>query len=62
MIWRKLSDRHLVIPLSFEGVGDTAFEKESHFVKMFIRQVSRYLTRVVKDPSLSGLWQEETFR
>lgn len=59
MIWRKLSGRYLVIPLSFEGVGDTAFETESGFVKMFIRQVSRYLTMVVKDPSLSAPWQEE---
>ena len=58
MIWRKLSDRYLVIPLSFEGVGDSAFESESGFVGMFIRQVARYLTATEKDPALARVWQE----
>lgn len=43
MIWRNLSDRYLVIPMSFEGVGDSAFESEKDFVEMFVRQMKREL-------------------
>ena len=43
MIWRNLSDRYMVIPMSFEGVGDSAFESEKDFVEMFVRQMKREL-------------------
>ncbi len=43
MIWRNLSDQYLVIPMSFEGVGDSAFESEKDFVEMFVRQMKREL-------------------
>lgn len=36
MIWRKLSDKYLVIDTSFEGVGDTVFESEYSFVRLII--------------------------
>lgn len=58
LIWRKLSDRYLVVPLSFEGVGDTAFESEAGFVKMFVRQMSGCLLDIGKNISLSALWDE----
>lgn len=58
-IWRNLSDQYIVILLSFEGVGDTAFSSESAFVKMFIRQMSRFLNMAVKSPSLAEVWSEE---
>ena len=57
MIWRKLSDRYLVINLSFEGVGDTPFESISSFVGMFSRQLANYLARVTKDEGLANVWK-----
>ena len=35
MIWRRLSDRYLVIPFCFEGVADEMFESHASFVRMF---------------------------
>ena len=60
MIWRKLSDRYLVITLSFEGVGDTPFESIDGFVGMFSRQMAYFLEKVVKDENLAGIWKEST--
>lgn len=36
MIWRKLSNRYLIIDASFEGVGDSPFEDEASFARLFI--------------------------
>ena len=36
MIWRKLSDRYLIIDTSFQGVGDTVFGSEASFVKLMV--------------------------
>ena len=36
MIWRKLSDKYLIIDTSFQGVGDTVFGSESSFVKLMV--------------------------
>ena len=58
MIWRKLSDRYLVVPISFEGVGDTAFSSESAFVKMFVTMMADYLESVGKDRELASVWKE----
>lgn len=55
-IWRKLTDRYLVIPISFEGVGDTAFASETGFVKMFCRMMGSYLERVENNERLSSIW------
>lgn len=43
MIWRKLSDRYLVIDTSFEGVGDSAFENETSFTRLFISLIKDVL-------------------
>lgn len=43
MIWRKMSNRYLVIDTSFEGVGDSAFENESSFARLFISLVKTVL-------------------
>ena len=43
MIWRKMSSRYLVIDTSFEGVGDSAFENESSFARLFISLVKTVL-------------------
>ena len=36
MIWRKLSNRYLIIDASFEGVGDSPFDDEASFARLFI--------------------------
>lgn len=43
MIWRKMSNRYLVIDTSFEGVGDSAFENESSFAHLFVSLVKSVL-------------------
>ena len=43
MIRRKLSDRYLVIPLSFEGMDDGAFASHETFVEIFSKMMSRIL-------------------
>ena len=58
MIWRELSDRYLVIALSFEGVGDTPFESVAGFVGMFSRQMAHFLGNVVKDEHLADIWRD----
>lgn len=40
MIWRRLSDCYLVLPLSFEGLGDSAFVSEEAFVGTFARMMA----------------------
>ena len=36
MIWRRLSDKYLIIDTSLEGVGDTAFGSEALFVQLVV--------------------------
>lgn len=36
MIWRKLSNNYLIIDSSFEGVGDSPFESEKSFARLFV--------------------------
>ena len=36
MIYRKLSDKYLMIDTSFEGVGDSVFESEASFVQLMV--------------------------
>lgn len=57
MIWRKLSDRYLVINLSFEGVGDTVFATEANFVAMLSRHIADFLSDVVHDATLADIWK-----
>ena len=60
MIWRRLSDRYLVIPLSFEGLGDSPFASEEAFVRTFSNLMVRYLTSQKEDDALVGIWQNNT--
>ena len=57
MIWRKLSDRYLVVPLSFEGLGDETFSSPEAFVTSFKRQMARHLTSR-QNEDLIGIWQD----
>ena len=59
MIWRRLSDQFLVIPLSFEGMGDESFASPSAFVASFKRQMARYLERYQSE-ELMNIWQVDT--
>lgn len=57
MIWRELSDKYLVVPLSFEGMGDEAFSSPAAFVVSFKRQMARHLSSLRQDEALIGIWQ-----
>ena len=43
MIWRHLSDRYMVVPLSFEGLDDGAYESHKAFVTAFMKQMARQI-------------------
>ena len=60
MIWRRLSDRYLVIPLSFEGLGDSPFASEEAFVRTFSNLMVRYLTSQKEDNAPIDIWQNNT--
>lgn len=57
MIWRGMSDRYLVIPMSFEGLGDEAFASPEAFVTTFKRQMERHLVYLNQDDSIIGIWK-----
>ena len=56
-IWFRLSDKYLVIPLSFEGLGDEAFASPASFVTTFKRQMARHLVSLHQNEALIGIWQ-----
>ncbi len=56
-IWRGLSNKYLVIPLSFEGLGDEAFASSEAFVATFKRQMIRNLTSHHINEDLIEVWQ-----
>ena len=56
-IWFRLSDKYLVIPLSFEGLGDEAFASPATFVTTFKRQMARHLVSLRQNEALIGIWQ-----
>lgn len=58
-IRRRLSDKYLVIPLSFEGLGDEAFASAKAFVASFNRQMARHLVSMSQDEALIGIWQNK---
>lgn len=57
MIWNRLSDQYLVVPMSFEGVGSSAFESEEAFAEMFARLMSRHLISMKQNVELIEIWQ-----
>ncbi len=57
MIWRRLSDKYLVVPLSFEGLGDEAFASSEAFVATFKRQMARNITSRRLNEALINIWQ-----
>ena len=58
MIWRRLSDRYIVVPLSFEGLGDSPYASEEAFVGTFSRLMGQYLTSQKYDEALASILQD----
>lgn len=58
MIWRRLSDRYLVIPLSFEGIDNTAYSSHEAFVAMFARQMHENLQSLNQEDTHLDFWKK----
>ncbi len=56
-IWRKLSGRYLVVPLSFEGIDSTAYASHEAFAAMFARQMKENLLPMDSDDTAVEIWQ-----
>ena len=61
-IRRKLSERYLVIPLSFEGLDDGAFASHEAFGMYFCKMMARKLAAVGQGEELFGIWQKNTVK
>ena len=57
-IRRKLSDRYLVIPLSFEGLDDGAFASHEAFGISFCKMMARKLAAIGQGEEMVGIWQK----
>ena len=57
MIWHGLSDHYLIIPLSFEGLGDESFSSTHAFISTFRGQVSRHLASICQKEDLINIWR-----
>ena len=60
MVWRRLSEQYLVLPMSFEGLGDSAFVSEEAFVRTFARMIARRLSSAKEDEVLASIWENCT--
>ena len=60
MVWRRLSERYIVVPMSFEGLGDSPFESEEAFARTFSNLMDRYLSSQKENDALTGIWQSNT--
>ena len=60
MIWRRLSDRYLIVDCSFEGVDDNAFSSHAAFAKMFARQMVNRLEPKRIEEELVNIWKDCT--
>ena len=58
MIWRRMSDRYLVVPLSFEGIGSAAYASHESFAAMFARQMEDNLLSLNRDDTKAEIWRE----
>ena len=57
-IWRNLSDRYLVVPLSFEGLDSTAYASNAAFVSKFATQMATKLLGMKQDEALVTVWSD----
>ena len=54
MIWRRLSGHYVVVPMSFEGLGDSAFASEGAFVRTF----AKMMVSKSQDETLVNHWKD----
>ena len=57
-IWRNLSDRYLVIPLSFEALDSSAYVSNAAFVTKFAHQMAKKLISMKQDEALVAMWRD----
>jgi hypothetical protein len=57
LLWRELKSEYAVINLSFEGMGESAFESEDAFVKEFFNKVKILLNREHYSDDLLNIWE-----
>ena len=57
MIWRRLSEKYIVVPISFEGIGDSAYASEEALVKTISKMMARRLNSLKRDESLVEIWE-----
>lgn len=58
MIWSHLSDRYLVVPMSFEGLDSSDYASNEAFVRMFARQMTKHLKSLKQSDELIRIWEE----
>ncbi len=56
-IWRRLSGRYLVVPLSFEGLDNAAYASNAAFVQKFANQMAKHLSTLKLSEESVALWQ-----
>lgn len=57
-LFRRLKDEFFVIRLSFEGLGDIAFQSDVSFVFTFIQKVTGYMEMIDAPKELIGYWSD----
>lgn len=58
MVWRRLSESYLVVPMSFEGLDSSAFDANEGFVSTFSKMMARHLASQKQDDSLVAIWRD----
>lgn len=57
MIWRRMSENYVVIPLSFEPVGNSAYVSEEALVSTFSKMMAAKMNSLMQDVALANIWK-----
>jgi hypothetical protein len=57
-IYKRLKEKHLVINISFEGIGEKAFSTENEFIESFINLISRRLEQNKVEQEIILKWED----
>lgn len=60
LIWRRLSDQYVILSTSFEGIGDSAFDNEQSFTKVFCRLMQTCLEYSDQPEEYLSFWEKAT--
>lgn len=60
LLWKRLKNSYIVISISFEGMGESAFQNEDSFVRTFCSRVSDSLSLTGYDRELQKYWTTGT--